>query len=224
MTYLKLSLLSVSLAALMLGCGTESDEPPLVPEIISIEIDETDTNSSVHSLDDPLQLSATVVYSDGPNASVDSQLSWESNDTNITTVFNGLVTAQANHGTAAISASYRNKFITTADKNITIIPLLDVIITSSEAPIIDINYTTVPASADINTNGTYKLSADGSFELTSIKSISSNITWTSSNITIASIDSTGSLTVNEVNGVVDISVSVYNEVNTTLKLNITTAP
>ena len=164
MTYLKLSLLSFTLAAFMVGCSTESDEAPLVPEIVSIEIDGTDTNSTVRSLEDELQLRATVTYSDETDSSVDTQLDWESNDTTVIVVHNGLVTAVANHGTAAISTSYRDKLFTTVDKNITIIPLTDINITSIEDPTVDINYTTDPMHADINVSGIYKLTAIGTFE------------------------------------------------------------
>ena len=189
MTYIKLSLLSFTLAAFMVGCSTESDEAPLVPEPVSIEIDGTDTNSHVRSLEDELQLRATVTYSDGTDSSVDTQLDWESNDTTVIVVHNGLVTAVANHGTAAISASYRDKLFTTVDKNITIIPLTDINITSIEDPIVDINYTTDPMHADINVSGIYKLTAIGAFENgDSNITITRDMNWTSSNTTIATID------------------------------------
>ena len=124
MTYLKLSLLSISLAALMLGCGTESDEPPLVPDITSIEIDGSEQNGSIHSIIidiDEQQLNATVSYDDNTSSNATYQLAWESNDTQAVTVFNGLLLPTANAGSAAISASYWDKIFTTADKNITII-------------------------------------------------------------------------------------------------------
>lgn len=221
MTYLKLSLLSFSLAAFLVGCGTESDEAPLVPEIVSIEIDGTDTNSSVRSLEDELQLIATIIYSDGTDSTATSQLDWESNDTTLITVSNGLVTAVANYGTAAISASYRDKLFTTVDKNITIIPLIDVNITSVEDPIVDINYTADPMHADINVSGTYKLSAIGTFEDgESNVTITSDINWTSSNTTIATIDiSTGDLNV-LADGHTDINLSIYNEINTSLLIDV----
>jgi Bacterial Ig-like domain (group 2) len=221
MKYLQLSLLSFSLAALMIGCGTESDEAPLVPEIVSIEIDGADTNSPIRSLEDELQLRATVTYSDETDSSVDTQLDWESNDTTVIVVHNGLVTAVANHGTAAISASYRDKLFTTVDKNITIIPLTDINITSIEDPIVDINYTTDPMHADINVSGIYKLTAIGTFENgDSNITITSDMNWTSSNTTIATIDlSSGDLNV-LLDGHTDINLSIYNEINTSLSVDV----
>jgi|LGOV01.1.fsa_nt_gb hypothetical protein len=221
MKYLQLSLLSFSLAALMIGCGTESDEAPLVPEIVSIEIDGADINSPIRSLEDELQLRATVTYSDETDSSVDTQLDWESNDTTVIVVHNGLVTAVANHGTAAISASYRDKLFTTVDKNITIIPLTDINITSIEDPIVDINYTTDPMHADINVSGIYKLTAIGTFENgDSNITITSDMNWTSSNTTIATIDlSSGDLNI-LLDGHTDINLSIYNEINTSLSVDV----
>ena len=221
MKHLKHSLLSLSLAALMIGCGTESNEPPLVPGIVSISIDDTNTTTLIRSLEQEIQLYATVLYTDGTSDSATYQLDWESNDTTVVIVNNGLISAVANHGSAAISASYRDKLFTTVDKNITIVPLTDVNITSVEDPIVDINYTADPMHADINVSGIYKLSAIGTFEDgESNVTITSDINWTSSNTTIATIDiSTGDLNV-LADGHTDINLSIYNEINTSLLIDV----
>ncbi len=223
MTYLKYSLLSISLAALMIGCGTESDEPPLVPEIVSISIDGANTTTPIHSLEQEVQLNTTVLYSDGTSGSATYQLDWESNDTSVIVVSNGLVSAVANHGTAAISASYRDTLFTTADKNITIVPLIDVNITSASSDL-NISYADGNASVDINTTGSYTLQANGTFEDNeTLFAISSNIAWISSNTTVTTIDSTGLMTIlplADQNATADINVSIYNEVNATLELNV----
>lgn len=225
MTYLKLSLLSFSLAALMLGCGTESDEPPLVPEVVSIEIDDTNETTKIHSLfvdGNQTKLNATVTYSDGSSTSVDSQLDWESNDTSVLTVHNGSLTPVANSGTAAISASFRDKLFTTIDKNITIVPLTEVNITSED---INITYDADGnASLETNTTGSYTLLVNGTFEdNATILAISSNRVWTSSNTTVALIDTLGLLSISVIdqNGSADINVSVYNEINASMELNVT---
>ncbi len=227
MKYLQLSLLSFVLAAFMLGCGTESDEDPLVPEIVSIEIDGTDTNSPIRSLEDELQLRVTVTYSDGTDSSADTQLDWESNDTTVVIVLNGLVTAVANHGTAAISASFRDRLFTTIDKNITIVPLTDINITSLEDPIVDINYSSDPIHADINVSGIYLLTAIGTFEDgESNVTITRDMNWTSSDTNVSTVVfGTGELNV-LLDGHTDINLSVYNEINTTLSIdvNLSTTP
>ncbi len=227
MKYLQLSLLSFVLAAFMLGCGTESDEDPLVPEIVSIEIDGTDTNATVRSLEDELQLISTITYSDGTTSTATTQLAWESNDTTVIIVHNGLVTAVANHGTAAISASFRDRLFTTVDKNITIFSLIDINITSIEDPIVDINYSSDPIHADINVSGIYLLTAIGTFEDgESNVTITRDMNWTSSDTNVSTVVfGTGELNV-LLDGHTDINLSVYNEINTTLSIdvNLSTTP
>lgn len=224
---LQLSLLSLSLTAILVGCSSDTNSDPLVPEIISIEIDGADVNSTVHAIIidiDEAQLSATVSYDDNTSANVSYQLSWESNNSDVLTVQNGLLEPTANSGTAAISASYWDNIFTTVDKNITIIPLSDINITSN-----DINITELNSSLyhlDTNTTGSYTLDVYGKFIDNNITSepISSNITWVSSNSSVASIGSDGLLTIEafDQNVTADINVSIFNEVNATLELNITT--
>jgi len=209
----------------MAGCGSASDSDPIVPEIVSIEINGADVNGTIHAIvidDDLVQLSATVLYDDNTSSDVTYQLEWESNNTNVLTVHNGLLTPVANGGSAAISASFRDKIFTTADKNITVVPLTDINITSEDIIVTADETNATLYHADVNTTGVYNLLTYGTFEdnLTTISPISSNIQWTSSNTTVATIDSAGHMTVN-VSGFTDINVSVYNEVNTTLELNVT---
>lgn len=219
MKYLKYSLLSLSLAALMVGCGTESNEPPLVPGIVSISIDDTNTTTSIRSLAQEIQLYATVLYTDGTSNTATYQLDWESNDTSVVVVNNGLISAVANHGSAAISASYRDKLFTTVDKNITIIPLIDVNITSPSSDL-NISYADGNASVDINTTGSYALQANGTFEDNeTVLAIGKSVLWTSSNATVATIDLEGLMTIDQ-NGTADINLSIYNEINTTLEVNV----
>ena len=228
MKYLKLSLLSVSLAALMLGCGTESDEDPLVPEIVSIEIDGSDQNGSIHSIfidGDTTQLTGIISYSDGTSSTADFQLDWESNDSNVITVSGlGVVTAVANQGTAAISASYRDKIFTIIDKNITIIPLTELNISTDSALLTITKEGTNLFHGDTNDSGPHQLYANGLFSDGNITSsaITSHIDWSSSDTNVSLVSGTGLLTLLfDKNASVDINISVYNEVNATLDLNVT---
>ncbi len=223
-TELKHSLSTLILAALLVGCGGTSDSDPLIPEIASIEVDGTDVNSSVHAIiidTDPSQLTATVTYDDNTSSYATYQLDWESNDTSVMTVLNGLLTPAANSGTAAISASYRDRLFTTTDKNVTIIPLTDINITCEQ----DINVTadtnTTLYHADFNTAGDYTLQANGVFEDNmTVSAISSNIKWISSNTSVATVaETTGIITI-IANGTADINVSVLNDINNTLLIDV----
>ena len=224
MTYLKLSLLSLSLAALMLGCSkNDNDNDPLVPEIESIQIDGFDDNTTtIHSLSTELQLTANILYSDGTASTATSQLEWDSNDTDTSLtssiiVHNGLCVATKNHGAELISASYREKLYTKENeqKLITIDPLSKVVITHNDQNI---------TKLDINTTGEQPLIAKGVFESNdTIESISSYIDWNSTNTTVATVSSTGIINV-LVTGAAKINVFVYNEINASIDLNVTITP
>jgi hypothetical protein len=210
----------------MTGCGTTSDTTPMIPEIVSIEIDGTDFNSSIHSIiidQDEVQLMATVSYDDNTSASAEDQLDWESNDTTVLTVLNGLLTPAANNGTAAISASYRDKLFTTKDKNVTIIPLTDINITCEQDLNITVDDTnTTLYHADLNSTGDYTLQANGIFEednLT-VSAISSNIIWKSSNTSVATVGETTGIISILATGTADINVSVFNDINKTLLIDV----
>lgn len=207
----------------MAGCGTTSDSDPLVPEIVSISIDEANETTRIHSLSldtDNDQLTATVLYSDGESSQATYQLEWDSNDSNVATVLNGKVTAADNNGSALISASFRDKLFTGESKKVEIIPLSDINITT-DATDINISYENNVSRLDINMTGSYPLLANGTFEdNATISAISSSIEWSSSNVSVATIDSAGVLTIIG-SGLADINASVYNEINSTLELNVT---
>ncbi len=228
-------LLSSSLFAVMLGCQSSDNKPPLVPEIETIQIIDynattslyalTDTSGSADGVSSTTSLLATIIYSDGRSATTANELDWESNNSKVIAVSNGLCTALANHGSVDINASYRKTLYTKSDesKKLTIIPLVDVNI-SEKNGMLSINYdSNSTGRVDINDSGPYELSANGHFENNvSLTDISSNIIWTSSNTTVATVSSSGTLNVAlDKNATVIIKTSIFNEVNTTLELNIT---
>lgn len=223
-TELNHALSTLILAAFMLGCGGTSDNDPLIPEIVSIEIDGTDVNSSVHAIiidNDPSQLTATVSYDDNTSASVSYQLDWESNDTAVMQVNNGLLSPAANRGTAAISASYRDRLFTTIDKNVTIIPLTDINITCEQGVNVTADSNVTLYHADFNSTGDYTLQANGVFEDNMTASaISSNIAWKSSNTSVATVAETTGIISIIANGTADINVSVLNDINKTLLIEV----
>jgi len=219
MTYLKLSLLSFSLAALMLGCSQESnDEDPLVPEIKSITIEGTDKIHALAISADTLQLIGRITYTDETSSTTYNELDWDSNDSSVISVHNGLLEAHSNHGTVAISATYRDK-IFSSTHSVSIIPITEVNITSTN---LTIDYTSDHNRTDAKTNSTYQLEANGVFsDMNQTLNISSNIIWTSSNITIASVGSTGSISTLSIEGNSTIKVSLFNDINSTIELNVT---
>jgi len=228
-------LLSSSLITLILGCQSSDDQPPLIPEIEAIQIIDYNITTSLYALSDTsgaadavsstTNLLASVIYSDGRSATTVNELDWESNDSRTVAVSNGLCAALVNHGSAKISASYRETLYTKSDesKKLTIIPLVDTNISDKNNDL-NISYdSNGTGSVNINDSGPYELEANGHFEdKKSITDISSNIIWTSSNTTVATVSSSGTLNVAlDKNGTAVIKTSIFNEVNATLELKVT---
>ncbi len=222
MTYLKLSLLSFSLAALMLGCGTESDEPPLVPEIESMQINQEDNNYSLYSLQHTLKLYVDINYTDGSIATAINEVSWKAlKDTNVSEdilVHNGDVIALKNSGEANITISFRDKLSSEEPRLVTLIPLNKITNFVHDLNLLELN-TTVDINA--TTGESIQLYANGKFiDDKIVLAISSNIAWTSSNTSIATISTTGLINV-IASGVTEVNASVFGDINGSIDLNIT---
>ena len=223
-------LLSIPLSLLLLSCGTESDEPPLVPEIVSIEIQGTDTVTNVYA---PIsstftqeQLTLQVNYSNEETVTVTDDLKWlAKSDSQISEdilVVNGLIFAINNQGDANVSSSFREKIYTTVDKRVHIIPLKEITTIKVAA---DSNETLIKPSTSIDLNvstgESIKLEANGMFEDDeNITNIDKQIVWTIPSNDIATINAvTGQLNVLK-EGTLDVNVSIYSEIKAQVTLNI----
>jgi len=224
MTYLKLSILSVSLAALLLGCSQSSNgNDPLVPEISSIAIEGANTIHAISISDDDLQLIGRIYYNDDTNATTYHELDWESNDTSVLTVHNGYLTPVGNGGIAGISASYRDEIYTTTDYEVTVIAVTDINISSDTLNITYDDTNASRSSADINSSdqSPWLLTINGTFTDLNTTTISSNIVWSSSNTSVIYVDSSNLMYYTpDVNTTVELNASFY-DINATLDLNIT---
>ena len=223
MTYLKLSLLSFSLAALMLGCSQESnDEDPLVPEIKSITIEGTDKIHALAISADTLQLIGRITYTDETSSTTYNELDWDSNDSSVISVHNGLLEAHSNHGTVAISATYRDK-IFSSTHTVSITPVTELNITSTSTLLTITNTGPGTYTADTNDSGPHQIDTYGIYDDGNVTSkITSNITWISSDTNVSSITNLGALTlIFDANATSDLNVSFFQEVNATVELNVT---
>ena len=223
MNYLNPPILSLALTFLLLGCGSESDKPPLVPDIASISIDGYENVMLLRSVGHQVDLSANVLYTDGTSSVTADELDWESNDTSTISVNNGHLTANANHGSVSISISYRDKLSSenNESKIVTIVPIEDINISSEGAPALDIDYSVIPPHTDVNTTGTYALKAMGYFKDDNTSyDITTNGIWRSGNVTVATVGiNTGEITI-LANGHTDINISILNEVNASLSIDV----
>ena len=142
------------------------------------------------------QLTATATYSDGSKADVGASASWASSNKTIASVNSaGMVTAAA-AGTATISATLTGQSGSAA------------VTVGSTRSLVSISIT--PGSAALTVGGTQQLTATANYSDGSSTNISSSSTWTSSNSTIATVNSTG-LVGAAVAGTVTITASSNNQ-------------
>jgi uncharacterized protein YjdB len=125
-------------------------------------------------------VTAVGTYSDGTTADVTSQATWTSSATNIATVSDtagtkGQVTAVA-AGTATIAAAVGGAKAT-------------LVATVSAANLVSIAIT--PANPSIAPNGNASLKATGTWSDGTTQDLTSRVTWTSSNNSIARVTTTG---------------------------------
>jgi len=223
LNYLNPSFLSLALTFFLLGCGSESDNPPLIPEITAISIQGHETVSSLRSVGDQLDLYGTILYSDSSSSSTADELNWESNDSSIISVNNGHLTANANYGSVSISINYREKLFSESNESkiIKIVPIEEINISSSGSPTLDIDYDVTPPHADVNTTGIYPLKLIGHFkDDNNSYDITNNVIWQSGNITVAVVGiSTGEVEI-LADGHTDINISLYQEINSTLSIDV----
>ncbi len=187
----------ILIATFFISCGDNSDAP-IIADVESLKINES--NVSMYSTDDNMNLTATVYYQDGSTADATAFVAWKSSDTNIANVSNGSVTAgSTNGGDTNITVSYDN--ISSLPTPLNIITLND--------------YNISMIDADANTTGTYSLIATAKFEDNVTKVIEKNIVWDVNNSAIVS--GTGSLTMVQIvsTGDTNITSILFNDVNMT---------
>ena len=156
------------------SCGaTALSSTPNSPLLSSISIQATSASIAPGATD---QFSATGQYNNGTTQNLTTQVSWTSSNTPVATISSaGLVTGVA-AGTTAISASLNGA---TGSTQLTV---------ASAA----LNSISVQgASASIASGATDQFSATGQYSNGTTQNLTTQVTWTSSNTAVATIDSAG---------------------------------
>ena len=162
------------------GCGGGSSQSSSsnnsTPTLSSISV--TGPASSV-AAGSTLQLSAIGAYSDGTHATLSSQVTWNASDASLVTVDpNGLVTA-VKAGAVTVTATMKGISGTMA-------------VTVGSATLTSIAVT--GPSTTPNAGTTEQLTADGIYSDSSSQPLTSQVTWQSSDSTVATISPAGLLT------------------------------
>ena len=164
-------LISFALLLGVSGCGSGGSQPS--PRTLS-SLAITPANPSL-VVGNSQQLTATGTYSDGGTSNLTSSVTWSSSDSNITTVSaSGLATSVA-IGTAMITATSGS---ISTHTNLTVNPSL-------------VSIAVTPAGQSILVNGTQQFTATGTYSDGSQQDITGNVTWSSSDSTLATVNSAG---------------------------------
>jgi formylglycine-generating enzyme required for sulfatase activity/uncharacterized protein YjdB len=122
-------------------------------------------------------LTATGFYSNATTQNITSSVTWTSSNPNVATVSSAGVVTTVSHGTASITAqSGTVKAKATVTVSVTLMSLA-----------------VTPASTTLPANATQALKATGSYDNNTSKNLTSSVTWTSNNPSVATVTSAGLL-------------------------------
>jgi hypothetical protein len=154
------------------GCGGGHASQPVT--MVSITV--TPTNSSIQA-SATQQFTATGVFSDSSTEDMTKSVSWTSSDASKATIQNsGLATGVAG-GSVTIKAASAGK---TGTATLTI---------SAPASLTSIEIS--PLNPTIAANGTQQFFANATYSDNSLQDVTQNATWTSSNASVATVQSAG---------------------------------
>jgi uncharacterized protein YjlB len=176
--FLRYGLALVLVIALATVVGACSSTPTPTPTLSSIAV--TPASPANLAVGSTQQFTATGTYSDGSNADITSQVTWTSSDASIATIsFTGLATG--------IAAGNTN--ITASMSGVTS-PAVTLMVVAPTPTLSSIAVT--PASpANLAVGSTQQFTATGTYSDGSSADITSQVTWASSDESIATISSTG---------------------------------
>ena len=155
-----------------------------------------------------LQFTATGTYSNGSTNNVSSQVTWTSSNTGVATInTNGLATGVST-GTTTISVALAGVSNSTT--------------LTVQAPPMLTSITVTPANHNLERGRTLQFTATGAYSNGSTNNVSSQVTWTSSNTGVATINTSG-LATGVATGTTTISATLTNVVGSTM-LTVQPAP
>lgn len=195
-------LLLGTLVSMFVGCGGTNSHSVTAPPPPQLTLRSIRVASSVQSI--PVngtgQFTATGSYSDGSSKDLTSHAVWTSSSSNIASVSGSGVATGLTNGTTTITATVGPVHGSTS---LIVTPILSSI-------------TITPLSPSITVNATEQFSATGVWSDGSTQDLTSQVTWASSDNSIASIDNSGlattlaagSVTISATSGAISGSASL----------------
>ncbi len=134
-------------------------------------------NAASIALGTTVQFTATGTFSDGSTQMLSSGVNWGSSDGTVVSIGNGGLASGVGIGSAQISVSYGNQTAMTSSFQVTAATLVSIAVT--------------PGSLSIHSGSVQPFTAIGTFSDGSTQDLSSTVTWTSTDIAVATIASGG---------------------------------
>ncbi len=146
------------------------------PTLSSISVSPATSSIAVNSTQ---QFTATGHYSDGSTQNLSSTATWTSSSTSVASVSNAGLATGAAAGTTTITATSGS---ISGNASLTV--------TGTTGPTLT-SISVTPSTVQIITGTTQQFTATGTYSDNSTKDLTSSVTWTSSNTSIATISGTG---------------------------------
>ncbi len=195
--------ISIALA----GCGGGSSSSGGsggggTPTLSSISVSPASASLAISSTQ---SFTATGHYSDGTTKDLTSSASWSSSDSTVATISSGGLATGVAAGTATVTATSGGKSGTAT-----------ITVTAANLTSITIS----PATASIEAGATQQFMATGHYDDSTTKDLTGSVTWTSSDSSLASIDSAG-LATGKAAGAVKITASMGSVTSNQADLTVT---
>ncbi|CAK2091555.1 BIG2 domain-containing protein [Vibrio crassostreae] len=156
------------------------------------------------------QYTAVGLYSDGSNQDITTEVTWSIDDTSIATIDNTALLTAASLGTTKVNASLNGlTSATAAQVNVTNASLVQLIVTPE-------------STVDLHLGLHRQFHAQGVFSDGSARDVTNEVSWDSSNISIATINTTGSTEAVGI-GSTNITANMAGITSNTEVLTVTTA-
>lgn len=205
--YIKIVALSCG-ALFLSACGGDTDSSGILKDIKEINVTDPDNNATMLATDTSRSLTSYVIYNDGSSALATTNVTWESNETNVSANYNSI------KGDLGLSSNYDgNVTITVSSQQFsdTYTMNIDGITQISMNPsTYDNSIAGAGASFNIQASAIYTSGADSN--------ITSSATWSTTNSSIATVDTNGVVSV-LTSGDFNVSATLLGESNTTIVSN-----
>ena len=182
-----LGVMAVALCAAFTGCGGGSSSSTSMPSNPSTASNSPTLQTITVSPSAPSllvgqsqQLSATALYSDGSNKDVTTSATWSSSDSTVASV-NGAGMVQAKTQGAVTVSALMSGIKGTAS------------VSSQSGAASVAGLSVIPASATVGVGTTMNFVATAAMSDKSTQNLTTSVTWSSSDPTVASVDATGTM-------------------------------